>query len=235
MPTKTESKSSNSSNNSNRSSSNRSSERSSGGNASNASRSRGNRERGESNSIFNWSGSQTGVIVGAAVAGAAVGIAANMGRKLLMQMASTGGAEWDEALANEHRATLAVFDKIEMTDDSQTMMRATLLAKLKYALTKHALQEENVIYPALRQANSIHDADALESEHGYVKTYLYELETMRKDSPEWLARVRDFRAMIEEHMRMEEDETFPALRNIMSEEQNSRLTAMMNKEGYKFA
>jgi hemerythrin superfamily protein len=228
MPTKTESRTSSS--NSNKSNNSSSSNRGSSSN-----RSRGNRDRGESNSIFNWDRSQTGVIVGAAVAGAAVGIAANMGRKLLMQMASTGGAEWDEALANEHRATLAVFDKIEMTDDSQTMMRATLLAKLKYALTKHALQEENVIYPALRQANSIHDADALESEHGYVKTYLYELETMAKDSPEWLARVRDFRAMIEEHMRMEEDETFPTLRRIMSEEQNSRLTAMMNKEGYKFA
>jgi hemerythrin superfamily protein len=186
-------------------------------------------------SLFNWSGSQTGLIVGAAVAGAAVGIAANMGRKLFVQFASTAGGSWDEALIAEHRLTLLTFDKIEATDDSQTTLRSQLLAKLKYQLTKHALEEENVIYPALRQANSAHDADALESEHGYVKTYLYELETMPNDSPEWLARVRDFRAMIQEHMRMEEDEVFPALRRIMSDEQSSRLTAMMNKEGFKFA
>jgi hemerythrin superfamily protein len=186
-------------------------------------------------SLFSWSGSQTGLIVGAAVAGAAVGIAANMGRKLFVQFASTAGGSWDEALIAEHRLTLLTFDKIEATDDSQTTLRSQLLAKLKYQLTKHALEEENVIYPALRQANSAHDADALESEHGYVKTYLYELETMPNDSPEWLARVRDFRAMIQEHMRMEEDEVFPALRAIMSDEQSSRLTAMMNKEGFKFA
>ena len=186
-------------------------------------------------SLFNWSGSQTGIIVGAAVAGAAVGIAANMGRKLFVQFASTAGASWDEALATEHRMTLLTFDKIEATDDSQTTLRSQLLAKLKYQLTKHALEEENVIYPALRQANSAHDADALEGEHGYVKTYLYELETMPNDSPEWLARVRDFRAMIEEHMRMEENEVFPALRRVMTEEQSSRLTSMMNKEGFKFA
>ncbi len=191
--------------------------------------------KSKSGSLFNWGGSQTGMIVGAAVAGAAVGIAANMGRKLFVQMASTGGAGWDEALATEHRMTLMTFDKIEATDDSQAGTRSTLLAKLKYQLTKHAIEEENVIYPALRQANSAHDADALESEHGYVKTYLYELETMPNDNPEWLARVRDFRAMIEEHMRMEEEEVFPALRRTMSEEQSSRLTAMMNKEGYKFA
>jgi iron-sulfur cluster repair protein YtfE (RIC family) len=190
---------------------------------------------GDNRSAFSWAGSQTGIIVGAAVAGAAVGLAANMGRKLFVQFASTGGATWDEALANEHRLTLATFDKIEATSDDQAGARSSLLAKLKYQLTKHALEEENVVYPALRQANIAHDADALESEHGYVKTYLYELETMPNHSAEWLARVRDFRAMIEEHMRMEEEETFPALRNLLSEEQASRLTAMMNKEGAKIA
>ena len=230
MATSTESKSSNRGRNGGGSS--RSSARN-GSSRSNASSER--REEESGGSIFNWSRNQAGVIVGAAVAGAAVGIAANMGRKLLMQMATTAGQEWDQALAAEHRQTLALFDQIEATDDSQSAMRASLLMKLKYALTKHALEEENVIYPALRQANAAHDADALEGEHGYVKTYLYELETMPKDSGEWLARVRDFRAMIEEHMRMEEDEVFPTLKRLMTDEQSSRLTAMMNKEGYKFA
>jgi hemerythrin superfamily protein len=186
-------------------------------------------------SAFGWGRGQTGVIAAAAVAGAAVGLAANMGRKLFVQYASTGGARWDEALANEHRMTLMTFDKIEATSDDQTTMRSHLLAKLKYQLTKHALEEENVIYPALRQANIAHDADSLEGEHGYVKTYLYELETMPNDSAEWLARVRDFRTMIEEHMRMEEEEVFPTLSNSLSEAQSSRLTAMMNKEGAKIA
>jgi hemerythrin superfamily protein len=202
------------------------------------SRSKTGRSGGRSdggNALFDWAGSQTGMLVGAAVAGAAVGIAANMGRKLFVQMASTAGGTWDEALIAEHRLTLATFDMIEATEDSQTARRSTLLAKLKYQLTKHALEEENVIYPALRQANIAHEADSLEGEHGYVKTYLYELETTPNDRPEWLARVRDFRTMIEGHMAMEEKEVFPALKQVLSETQSSRLTAMMNKEGYKFA
>jgi hemerythrin superfamily protein len=191
---------------------------------------------GNNESLFNWNSGSTGVLVGAAVAGAAVGLAAKAGRKLFMQMTSGGAAgDWFEAIKIEHQLTRATFDKIEATDDSQTGARATLLAKLKYALTKHALEEENVLYPALRQANRAHDADHLGDEHGYVKTYLYELETMRKDSPEWLARVRDFRTMIESHMREEEDEIFPRFRKELSDEQNARITAMMNKEGYKFA
>jgi hemerythrin superfamily protein len=190
--------------------------------------------RGNDNA-FGWASGNTGVLVGAAMAGAAVGIAANVGRKLLVQFTSGATGDWLDALKTEHAMTLAIFDKIEATDDKQTMIRSHLLMKLKYALTKHAMEEENVVYPALRQANSAHDADALTAEHGYVKTYLYELENMPKNSPEWLARVRDFRTMIQEHMRMEEDEVFPAFRNLMSAEQNARLTALMNKEGFKVA
>ncbi|HEV2747814.1 MAG TPA: hemerythrin domain-containing protein [Allosphingosinicella sp.] len=191
--------------------------------------------KSSSDSMFNWDNASTGVVVGAAVAGAALGLAANAGRKLFVQMTSGATGDWFEALKTEHAMTLAIFDKIEATDDSQTMTRSHLLAKLKYALTKHALEEENVVYPALRQASETDDADDLTADHGYVKTYLYELETLANDDPQWLARVRDFRTMIEEHMREEENEIFPTLRDRLSAEQNAQLTTMMNKEGFKFA
>jgi hemerythrin superfamily protein len=180
-------------------------------------------------------GSSAGVLAGAALAGAAIGIAANVGRKLFVQFAGAATGDWADALKAEHQLTRGIFDKIEATDDTQGVTRGLLLMKLKYALTKHAHEEESVIYPALRDANMAHDADALNGEHGYVKTYLYELETIPNTSPEWLARVRDFRTMIEEHMRMEEEEVFPAFRKALTETQNARLTSMMNKEGFKMA
>jgi hemerythrin-like domain-containing protein len=195
----------------------------------------GSRNGQRATSAFGWGNRQAGALAAAAVAGAAVGLAANFGRKLLIQGMGAAAGDWADALKAEHQAALAIFDKIEATGDDQTTTRSHLLAKLKYALDKHAHQEENVIYPALREANSAHDADALNGEHGYIKTYLYELETMPNDSAEWLARVRDFRSMIEEHMRMEEEEVFPAFRSQLSEEQNAKLSAMMNKEGLKMA
>lgn len=190
----------------------------------------------KSGSMFDWSNKQAGVVATAAVAGAAVGFAANMGRKLMMQAATAGGhRDWDEALKAEHQATLALFDKIEATEDNQTTMRATLLAKLKAALSKHAIEEENVVYPAMREANFAHDADSLNGEHGYVKTFLYELENMAKDSPSWLPKVREFRSMIEEHIKMEEEEVFPKLRDAMTDEQNRKVSLSMHKEGLKLA
>ena len=174
-------------------------------------------------------------LVGAAVAGAAVGIAANMGRKLFVQFASGAASDWLEALKTEHEMALALFDKLQATDNSQTMARTHLLTKLKNALGKHANEEENVIYPALRELGDRQDADNLNSDHGYVKTYLYELEGMEKDDPAFLARVTDFRTMIEKHMREEENKIFPRLKTRLSETKNKELTTLMNKEGFKFA
>jgi len=182
-----------------------------------------------------WDGSRAGFLAAAAVAGAAVGLAANYGRKLVVQGLADGAGDWAEALAAEHKAVLALFDKLEATGDEQTWIRAHTLTRIKNALGKHALQEENAIYPALREANVAHDADALNAEHGYIKTYLYELENMPKAGPAWLERARALRALLQEHMRMEEDEVFPAFRATLSDEQNAKLTAAMRREGMKLA
>jgi hemerythrin superfamily protein len=181
-----------------------------------------------------WNGN-SGAIVGAAIAGAAVGLAANVGRKLFVQFTSAGAGDWFDALKAEHDAARALFDKLEATSDEQTFMRAHLLMKLKYALTRHALEEENVIYPALREADERQEADHLTSEHGYIKTYLYELEGLAKDNPAWRGRLGEFRKMIEDHMREEEETIFPTLRAKLSEEKNAGITTLMNKEGFKAA
>ena len=189
--------------------------------------------KARSRATFAWTGNQTGMLAAAAVAGAAVGLAANYGRKIVAQ--GLGGTDWMEELIADHQAVLALFDKLEATEDGQTWIRAHTLTKIRNALGKHALEEENVVYPALREANEAHDADALNAEHGYVKTYLYELDNMPKSSPEWMERVRAFRALLEEHMRMEEDEVFPRLRAQLDEEANARLSAAVAREGMKLA
>ncbi len=181
-------------------------------------------------SAFGWGG-QAGTLALAAVAGAAVGLAANFGRKLVVQGLAARAGDWDEVLHQEHELVLSLFEQLEATRDAQARTRMQLLGKIKAALAKHSLEEENVIYPALREANSVHDADALNGEHGYVKTFLYELETMDAGSADWLAKVRTFRAMLEEHIRMEEDEVFPALKAALDDAGNARLGAAMLREG----
>ncbi len=188
---------------------------------------------GDQRSAFNWSGK--GSWLGAAAAGAAFAIAANLGRKLAMQGMSAAAGDWDDVLAAEHDATLMLFDKILATDDTQTIKRAMMIKKLTHALDKHAHEEEHVVYPALRAANDAHDADLLEGEHGYVKTFLFELNEMDKSSPDFLPKVRQFRDMISRHVKMEEEEVFPRLKQGLTEDQNSHITSLVNKEGFKMA
>ena len=183
-------------------------------------------------SAFSWGSNGTGALISAAVGGAAFAIAANLGRKFFTQGMSARAGDWDEVLAAEHDMALATFDKMLATDPSQTFKRTMLLKKLGHALDKHAHEEENVIYPALRQADDKYDADLLEGEHGYVKTYLYELDQMGSDAPNWLEKVREFRSMVEKHARMEEDEDFPRFKSGLTDEQNARITKLVNKDGF---
>lgn len=184
-------------------------------------------------SAFNWGGK--GSWLGAAAAGAAIAIAANLGRKLAMQGMSAAAGDWDDMLAAEHDATLALFDKILATDDSQTIKRAMMIKQLTHALDKHAHEEEHVVYPALRAANEAHDADLLEGEHGYVKTFLFELNEMEKGSSDFLPKVREFRDMVSRHAKMEEEEVFPRLKEGLTDDQNAHITTLVNKEGFKMA
>ena len=170
-----------------------------------------------------------------ATAGLAVGLAANFVRKAIVQAPTIAAGNWDEALAAEHKATLVVFDLLQATNRNQTTKRSTLLMQLKHALAKHAMQEENAIYAAMRDHGAADAADHLNHDHGYVKQYLYDLTVMPKDDPAWLPKVAEFRAMIELHMREEEDELFPELRRQLTDDQNKQLTVAMNKEGLKIA
>ena len=193
--------------------------------------SRSSSRGGGSRSAFSW-GDNAGPLLGAALAGAAIGFAANLGRKALMQGMEAAAGDWDEMLAAEHEVALGIFDKMLATDETQTFKRKMLLMKLTHALDKHAHQEEMVVYPALREANEAADADHLEGEHGYIKTFLYELNEMGPDSPTWLEKVREFRALVSSHAHMEEEEVFPRFKKAMSEEQNERITMLVNRDGF---
>ncbi len=185
-------------------------------------------------SAFSW-GDNAGPIIAAAIAGVAVGLGANVGRKMIRHAITSGHGDWDEKLANEHDLVEALFDKALATDSSQTWKRAALLTEISHSLDKHAHEEESVFYPALREANDTVAANELNSEHGEMKTYLYELSRMEADDPAWLEKMREFRDLVVRHARMEESEVFPRFKQSMTEEQNAKLTSLVNKDGYWIA
>ena len=222
MATRTQSRSSSSS---------RKSTRSSAGNGQSQARSSSS---SSDRSAFSWS-DNAGPLLGAALAGAAIGFAANYGRKFMMQGLEAAAGDWDQILAAEHDMAMGIFDKMLATDETQTWKRSMLLMKLTHALDKHAHQEEMVVYPALREANQAVDADHLEGEHGYIKTFIYELKNMGPSAPNWLEKVREFRALVSKHAHMEEEEIFPAFKENLTDEQNRKITGLVNADGFWMA
>jgi hemerythrin superfamily protein len=192
------------------------------------------KNRSSNRSAFSW-GESAAPVLGAALAGVAIGMAANYGRKAIMQGMEAAAGDWDEILAAEHDMALAIFEKMLATDETQTFKRKMLLMKLTHALDKHAHQEEMVVYPALREANEAADADHLEGEHGYIKTFIFELNEMGLAASNWLEKVREFRQLVSSHAHMEEEQIFPRFKQDMDEEQNAHITSLVNRDGFWMA
>jgi hemerythrin superfamily protein len=178
----------------------------------------------------------TGTIAGIAVAGAAAGLLLNLARKAAIQAPSAlKGKDWDEALALEHAAVAKLLDAMIESDDDATARRTTHFLQVKHALLKHSVQEENVVYPALRDAGLTEGADELNHDHGYVKQYLFELENMDKAGPAFREKVREFKTLIMKHVDEEENVLYPKLKAQLSDEQNKKIAMSMNKEGLMVA
>jgi len=165
---------------------------------------------------------------------AAGALLANPARKLAMEGAEAlATRDWVEALTLEHRAVQKIFEALLQTSERDVGRRKAGLAAIDHALTKHAMQEEMVIYPALRRVDE-DAAQRLFSDHFEVKTFLSGLAfDVDAASQLWLERLRAFKETLDAHIREEEDEIFPAFRARMSEEENARLTRRMHMQGVK--
>jgi hemerythrin superfamily protein len=177
--------------------------------------------------------------LGRLATGAALGFMAGLAlphaRKAVMQGPSHAAGDWVAALKAEHRVVEKAFEALLATTEADHLKREMLLTKIAYALTKHAIEEENVIYPALMEGGREDMARHLTEDHGRVKTFIYDLRRISSTEPQWIETARSFFQDLQHHVREEEEEVFPAFHDALPAEENARLTRMMNWEGLKVA
>lgn len=175
------------------------------------------------------------VLGAAAAAGLVAGLAVSRPGRRGVHMASEPLlGDWLDVIKAEHLEVLDVLERLIATQSRATAKRKALLARLKLLLTKHAAEEENVVYPTLRGADSAAEAEVLIAEHALVKTALLELELMAPDDAAFMPRLRALQAELEAHMHKEETEIFPQLRKTLSPEADQQLTTLMLREGRLF-
>jgi hemerythrin superfamily protein len=134
-----------------------------------------------------------------------------------------------QMLIQEHRQVEALFAQLVKTGDADVQARTDLLMQLNKALLLHGLAEENAIYPAMHVANMEETSEDLFEEHADIKIYLFQLEQMPKNSPDWLKKARDFQEHVQEHVEDEDKNAFPKLRDKLTPEQLTAVTAVARR------
>lgn len=141
---------------------------------------------------------------------------------------AAAGRDPFDALAEDHRAILSLLDALERSPDNATFNRTQLLLRLKRRLAAHALAEEDVVYPLLHdRAHATEDARHLYDEHADMKVRLFALEQAPKDDQRWNDRVRELKALIEGHIRQEEQVDFPKLRERLNKQDTVLMSGTM--------
>ena len=129
---------------------------------------------------------------------------------------AAAGQDPFEGLIREHRQLLSLLTKMENTPRKNRLKRLALFFTFKRTIGKHAMAEEDIIYPLLRNdAARVAETEKLYREHARMKVLLFELDRSVNEDEAWSARVRDLRNEIEPHARQEEEVEFPHLRALI--------------------
>jgi iron-sulfur cluster repair protein YtfE (RIC family) len=123
-----------------------------------------------------------------------------------------------ELLKQDHKKVSGIFEKLEPTTENAIKTREELFTQLKQELDVHAQIEEQIFYPAIKEAEKTHDItlEAIE-EHNVIKTLLSELDAEPKDTEEWGAKLTVLKENVEHHVEEEETEMFPKSKKVLSE------------------
>lgn len=115
-------------------------------------------------------------------------------------------------LKNDHKTVNGLFRRFEQARDKRT--KRSVVDKIIEELSVHAAIEEQVFYPAIREAVPDTTDTVLESleEHHIVKWTLSELQKMDPDDERFDAKVTVLIESVKHHVEEEETELFPEVR-----------------------
>ena len=112
-------------------------------------------------------------------------------------------------LETDHREVEDLFAKAETTTGAA---RQQVVAKLADELTIHAEVEEQIVYPAMREAGLDDLIDEAETEHQKVKELVARLQTMDATTTEIDSLLAELKSDVEHHVHEEETDAFPTFR-----------------------
>ena len=129
-----------------------------------------------------------------------------------MAVETTGAIE---QLQEDHREVEALFrDYEQLVGDEDVEVKEALATEICEKLTVHAQVEEEIFYPAARQAlgGDTEIVDEAEEEHSDAKQLIAEIEEMSSEDSDFDAKMKALSEAIAHHVEEEEGDMFPKLR-----------------------
>lgn len=130
-------------------------------------------------------------------------------------------------LKEDHTKVRALLGELEKSSEKATTRRAELLEEIERELKIHTTIEEEIFYPAFREAAEKKDDlklyyEAIE-EHHVVDNVLPELKGTDPATEVFAAKAKVLKDLVEHHAEEEETEMFPRARKLMDREELVRL------------
>ncbi len=134
-------------------------------------------------------------------------------------------------LRQDHREVERLFKQFEKAGPRAHKTRRNLADKVIKELSVHAVIEEQVFYPAVREAVGDVEDTVLESleEHHIVKWTLSELEGMDPEAERFVPKMTVLMESVRHHVGEEEEELFPKVREALGRKQLAELGEAMEQ------
>lgn len=111
---------------------------------------------------------------------------------------------------------------------AQARSDASVVEEIRNELEVHARLEEEIFYPAVRQALKDREmVDEALHEHNEVREAVDELAAMDQDDEDYAAKLDDLKSKVQHHVKEEEGEMFPQAREVLTQEQLTQLGTEM--------
>ena len=118
-----------------------------------------------------------------------------------------------DLLTQDHANVKALFEQYEGLSDRSRANKKKVATQICLELTKHATAEEEIFYPAVREATDEEDlVDEAVVEHASAKELIAQILSMEPGEDLYDAKVKVLSEQIEHHVSEEEGEMFPKAR-----------------------
>jgi hemerythrin-like domain-containing protein len=136
-----------------------------------------------------------------------------------------------EILKADHEKVKSILGQLSESTDRALKKRVELLDKLEMEISIHTRLEEEILYPAFKEAGSkeqdIMYFEAKEEHRTVDSLVLPDLKQTDPGTPEFAGRVKVVKELLEHHIEEEETEMFPQAKKLLGKEKLDDLGEQM--------